>query len=150
MAYQLSFVMFKPGTVQRRIIGELVSRLERKGLDLRAMKLMHISQERAAEHYAEHKGKSFFTDLIAYVTSGPVVAMVIGGEEAISRVRLLAGATKVEESLPGTIRGDYGAVTTKNIIHASDSPASAEREIRLFFEATEIVTWTDGNTDWIR
>jgi nucleoside-diphosphate kinase len=111
--------------------------------------LMKISRDLAETHYAEHQGKPFFGDLVEYITSGPVVAMVISGEEAIRRVRLLAGATKVEDALPGTIRGDFAAVTTKNIIHASDSPESSEREIGLFFAPEEIVEYTDPNEAWI-
>ncbi len=143
-----SFIMLKPGVLQRRIIGEVITRLERKGLKLVAMKLMAIPMETAQRHYAEHDGKPFFRDLISYITSGPVLAMVIEGEEAISRIRLLAGATKVEQAQPGTIRGDYAGVTTKNIIHASDSPESAAREIALFFSQEEILHWDDGNAGW--
>lgn len=150
MSYEKTYVMLKPGVLQRRLVGEILTRIERKGLDLVALKLMRIDTDLAQRHYGEHEGKPFFNGLIEYITSGPVIAMVIGGEGAIARVRMLAGATKVEESQPGTIRGDYGAVTTKNIIHASDSPQSAEREIALFFGADQLVDWTDPNADWIR
>jgi nucleoside-diphosphate kinase len=140
--------MLKPGVLQRRIAGEIVRRIERKGLKIIGLKTMQIPRERAERHYAEHQGKPFFGDLISYITSGPVVAMVVAGESSISRVRLLAGATKVEEALPGTIRGDFAAVTTKNIIHASDSPESSSREIELFFRDDEIIDWPDPNEDW--
>lgn len=148
MAYEKTYVMLKPGVLQRRLVGTIIERIEEKGLKLIGLKLMTITQNVAEEHYAEHKGKPFFNDLISYITSGPVVAMVIAGEDAISRVRLLAGATKVEEAQPGTIRGDFAAVTTKNIVHASDSTASAEREIGLFFDSQQITDWEDPNAEW--
>lgn len=148
MAYEKTYVMLKPGVLQRRIAGEILGRIERKGLKIIGLKTMGIPRETAENHYAEHQGKPFFGDLISYITSGPVVAMVVAGESAISRVRLLAGATKVEEALPGTIRGDFAAVTTKNIIHASDSPESANREIGLFFRDDEISDWSDLNEEW--
>lgn len=143
-----TYVMLKPGVIQRRLVGEILSRIEKKGLNLVAMKLMSISEATAQKHYAEHEGKPFFESLISYITSGPVLAMVIEGEAAVSRVRLLAGATKVEEALPGTIRGDFAGVTTKNIIHASDSSESSSREIDLFFTDAEIYSWTDPNGNW--
>lgn len=148
MAYEKTYVMLKPGVLQRRVVGEILQRVERKGLNIVGLKMMQIPRQRAETHYAEHEGKPFFEDLIAYITSGPVIAFVIAGEDAISRVRLLAGATKVEQAQPGTIRGDYAAVTTKNIIHASDSPESAEREIGMFFETDEITEWNDLNAEW--
>lgn len=148
MAYEKTYVMLKPGVLQRRITGEILSRIERKGLKVIGLKMIQIPQAIAEKHYGEHSGKPFFNDLISYITSGPVVAMVVAGESAISRVRLLAGATKVEEALPGTIRGDYAAVTTKNIIHASDSTESAEREIGLFFQKDDVLDWTDSNEEW--
>jgi len=148
MSIENSFVMLKPGVLQRRLAGEIIARLEAKGLQLVAMKLMKIDESLARRHYAEHEGKGFFADLIGYITSGPVLAMVVRGENAISMIRILAGATKVENAQPGTIRGDFAAVTTKNIIHASDSPESATREIDLFFAADEIITYDDPNADW--
>ncbi len=144
-----TFVMLKPGVLQRRIAGHVISRLEQKGLRVIAMKLMSIEEGLAREHYAEHKERDFFPDLISYITSGPVVAMVVAGDGAISRVRTLAGATKVEDARPGTIRGDFAAVTRQNIIHASDSPASSEREVALFFASKEIHDWEDPNGGWI-
>lgn len=143
-----TYVMLKPGVLQRRLVGEIIGRLEQKGLMLMGMKMMQIPVALAKQHYAEHDGKPFFDDLIGYITSGPVVAMVIAGEDAIARVRKLAGATKVEAAEPGTIRGDFAAVTTKNIIHASDSPESAEREIGLFFGSDAVVEWQDPNAAW--
>lgn len=149
MAIERTYVMLKPGVIQRRLVGEVLQRLEAKGLQVIGLKLMMIPQSVAETHYGEHKGKSFFGDLIGYITSGPVVAMVVSGESAISRVRLLAGATKAEEALPGTIRGDFAAATTKNIIHASDAPESAAREIGIFFKEEEIIPWEDPAQDWI-
>jgi len=140
--------MLKPGVLQRRIVGEIITRLERKGLRILAMKLMKIPRDLAEDHYGEHREKPFFGDLVGYITSAPVIAMVLEGEEAISRVRLLCGATKVDQALPGTIRGDYATQTQLNIIHASDSPESAARETGLFFEESDIIDYEDGNADW--
>jgi len=140
--------MFKPGVLQRRIVGEILSRIERKGLKIIGLKLMEIPRDLAEEHYGEHKEKPFFGDLVGYITSAPVVAMVLEGEEAIKRVRMLCGATKIDDALPGTIRGDYATQTQLNIIHASDSPESAEREIGLFFADSEVKTYEDGNAGW--
>ena len=148
MSYEKTYVMLKPGVLQRRLVGEIIARVEAKSLKLIGLKLIHISRDLAETHYGEHKGKPFYDGLITYITSGPVVAMVVAGETAIGHVRTLAGATKVEEALPGTIRGDFAAVTSKNIIHASDSPESAEREIGLFFKDEEIIDYEDGNAEW--
>lgn len=142
------FVMLKPGVVNRRIVGEIISRLEKKGLSLIGMKMMNISEDLASRHYAEHKEKSFFKDLTGYITSGPVVAMVWQADNCIQLVRKLVGATKVEESMPGTIRGDYSLHTPHNVIHASDSDESATREINLFFNEDEIIDWHDENAKW--
>jgi len=144
-----TFVMLKPGVLQRRIAGELITRLERKGLHLIAMKLMRIPKELAQEHYGEHKGKDFYPDLVEYTTSAPVIAMVLEGDEAVMIVRKMAGSTRVENAEPGTIRGDYAFHTWRNIIHASDSTDSAQREIKLFFHHTEIIEYGDGNIGWI-
>jgi len=149
MAIERTFTMLKPGVLSRRITGEILSRIERKGFDIIAAKLMRIPRVLAETHYGEHRGKPFFRDLIEYITSGPVLAMVLEGDSAISILRKLCGSTKAEEAAPGTIRGDYAMHTGLNIIHASDSKESAEREIRLFFHAEEILDWQDGNDDWI-
>ena len=148
MAIQRTFAMLKPGVLQRRIVGDVIARFEKKGLNIVALKVMNIPPLMAATHYAEHKGKSFYDELISYITSGPVVAMVIEGDDAIQLVRRLCGPTAVCESLPGTIRGDYCMHTGLNIIHSSDSPESAERELKLFFQPNEIVSWVDGNKSW--
>ncbi len=148
MAIQRTFAMLKPGVLQRRIVGEVISRFERKGLNLIGMKIMTIPALVATAHYAEHKGQSYYEPLIKYIISGPVIAMVIEGEEAISLVRRICGPTAVTESLPGTIRGDFCHRTRYNIIHSSDSPESAARELQLFFHPNEIVSWEDGNAEW--
>jgi nucleoside-diphosphate kinase len=149
MAVERTFSMLKPGVAQRRLAGEIIARIERKGLNVVAIKMMTIPKSLAEAHYAEHREKSFFGELLSFITSGPVVAMVIEGEGAIAQVRRLCGATKVEDAQPGTIRGDYAMHTGLNVIHASDSGASAEREIGLFFDKSEICAWTDGNDGWI-
>jgi len=123
-------------------------RIERKGLKLVALKLMNIDRKLAETHYAEHAGKDFHDKLVTYTISAPVVAMVLEGADAISKLRRLCGPTNVQEALPGTIRGDLCFNTRLNIIHASDSPASAEREISLFFRENELITWEDGNDVW--
>ena len=143
------FAMLKPGVLNRRIAGEVINRLERKGLKLVGLKMMQISPELAAKHYAEHKEKPFFGDLCSYITSAPVVAMVWEGDDCVTLVRKVVGATKPSEALPGTIRGDFCAHTNYNVIHASDSDVSADREIGLFFSEDEIFDWKDNNAEWI-
>jgi nucleoside-diphosphate kinase len=149
MAEERTFTMLKPGVIQRRIAGDILSRFERKGFEIIAMKLMKIPRRIAETHYAEHAGKPFFGRLVEYITSGPVIAMVLEGDNAILMLRKLCGPTKAEDAAPGTIRGDYAMHTAMNIIHASDSVESAEREIGLFFRPEEIITYEDGNDDWI-
>ena len=142
--------MCKPGVLNRRLVGHVITRLESKGLKLVALKLMNISPELAAKHYAEHAGKSFYNDLVSYITSAPVVAMVwqLENEDCVQLVRKVVGATKPSEALPGTIRGDFCSHTNHNIIHASDSDESAEREINLFFKPEEIIDWKDESAIW--
>jgi nucleoside-diphosphate kinase len=146
---QKTFLMVKPDGVQRSIIGEVISRFEKKGFQLVGAKLMHISQELAETHYGEHKEKPFFGELVKFITSGPVFAMVWEGENVISVSRQMVGKTNPQEALPGTIRGDYGLIVDKNIIHGSDSPESAEREISLFFESEELTFYKKDADDWI-
>lgn len=141
--------MLKPGVLNRRIVGEVINRLERKGLKLVGLKMMQISSELAQKHYAEHKEKPFFGDLCSYITSAPVVAMVWEGDDCVTLVRKVVGATKPSEALPGTIRGDFCAHTNYNVIHASDSDESAAREINLFFKNEEIFDWKDNLSEWI-
>lgn len=143
-----TFVMLKPGVLPRRIAGEVISRFERKGLNIIALKLLRMDSALVETHYAEHKGRDFYGKLVEYTLSGPVIAMILEGEEAVTVVRRLAGPTSLNEALPGTIRGDYAARTRLNIVHASDSPASAARETALFFKSEEIHEWQDGNGEW--
>jgi nucleoside-diphosphate kinase len=149
MNLERTFIMLKPGVLQRRLVGEVVGRFERKGLNLIAMKLMNIDRTLAERHYQEHVDKPFFASLVDYITSGPVIAMVWEGESAISTVRTLAGATNPQNAAPGTIRGDLALVTQNNVVHASDSPDSSAREMSLFFEDTEILPFVDGNAEWL-
>ena len=126
-------VICKPDAVERRLVGEIVSRLERKGLRITAMRMETISKETAGQHYGEHQGKPFYDDLVAFITRGPAVLMVVEGPEAFSVVRTLMGATNPRQAAPGTIRGDLAIELTENLVHGSDSPESAAREIGLFF-----------------
>ena len=137
------FSMLKPGVLNRRLVGEVLSRFEKKGLKIVGLKLMQITPELAQKHYAEHKEKPFFGELVSYITSGPVVAFVLQGDDCVTLVRKMSGATKPSEANPGTIRGDYCMHTNYNIVHASDSDESAEREINLFFKPEELFDWDD-------
>ena len=130
---QNTFIMIKPDGVARGLVGDVIGRFEDKGLELVRMRMLTIDEDLAGRHYAEHTDKPFFGDLVAFITSGPVVAMEWQGESAVSVARTLMGATDPLEAPPGTIRGDYGLVITENIVHGSDSPESAERELGLFF-----------------
>jgi nucleoside-diphosphate kinase len=133
MDMQHTYVMVKPDGVRRQLVGEVISRLERKGLTLEQMRMLTIDEDLAGRHYGEHAEKAFFGELVAFITSGPVVAMEWSGPDAVSIVRTLMGPTNPAEAPPGTLRGDLGTVITENIVHGSDSPESAEREIQLFF-----------------
>ncbi|MGN8647074.1 nucleoside-diphosphate kinase [Gracilibacillus sp. HCP3S3_G5_1] len=144
-----TFIMIKPDAVQRNLIGEIIARFERKGFKLVAAKLMTISETLAKQHYAEHDGKSFFNDLVSFITSGPVFAMVWQGENVIATSRKMMGKTNPQEAETGTIRGDYGMVTHRNIIHGSDSPESAAREINLFFNKEEIQSYEKNVDKWL-
>lgn len=138
---ETSFLMLKPDAVKRKLAGKIITRLEEKGLKIVAAKMLVITEDLAQEHYGEHSEKPFFKDLVDYITSGPVLAMVIEGSECISLIRKMVGATNPKEADLGTIRGDYAIDTGRNIIHASDSPVSAEREIALFFKEDEICSY---------
>lgn len=144
-----TFLMVKPDGVQRNLIGEIVSRLEKKGFRLVGGKLMNISNELAEEHYGEHKERPFFGELVDFITSGPVFAMVWEGENVIATARQMMGATNPKDAAPGTIRGDFGVTVGKNIIHGSDSPESAVREIGLFFKEEEQVQYEKLMNQWI-
>lgn len=128
-----TLVLVKPDGVRKHICGQIIARFERKGLSLKAIKLIQVPEELAKKHYAEHEGKGFFNDLIAFITSGPVLAMVIEGENAVDAVRQINGATDPLKAVPGSIRGDFATSIDENVVHASDAPETAAREIALWF-----------------
>ncbi|MCX8046399.1 MAG: nucleoside-diphosphate kinase [Anoxybacillus gonensis] len=144
-----TFLMVKPDGVQRGVIGDIVARFERKGFQLVGAKLMQVSRELAEQHYAEHKERPFFGELVEFITSGPVFAMVWEGENVIATARQMMGKTNPQEALPGTIRGDFGLTVGKNIIHGSDSKESAAREIQLFFKEEELVSYNKLMNEWV-
>ena len=139
-----TLVLVKGDGVRRRLVGEIIRRIEGKGLDIHALQLMDVSRELAEEHYAEHRDKPFFEELVEFITATPVVAMRVRGEGAIKVMRNLMGATNPAEAAPGTIRGDLALTTTQNMIHGSDSPESAAREIALIFPSLDPRLVTDG------
>lgn len=149
MAKERTFVMLKPDAIQRRLVGEIISRFERRGLKLVGMKMVWMSCDRAEELYAMHSGKPFFDALIAFVTSSPVIVMVWEGENAVAAVRQLIGATKPSEADVGSVRGDFGLSVTLNLIHGADSPQSAEREMSLFFSEEEVFNYEMCDETWI-
>ena len=144
-----TFLMVKPDGVQRNLIGEIVARFEKKGFQLVGAKLMSIPAELAEEHYGQHKERPFFGELVDFITSGPVFAMVWQGENVISTARQMMGATNPKDAAQGTIRGDFGLTVGKNVIHGSDSATSAEREIGLFFKDTGVVEYKKPVDEWI-
>ncbi|NGP56930.1 nucleoside-diphosphate kinase [Paenibacillus thiaminolyticus] len=144
-----TFIMVKPDGVQRGLIGEIVSRFERKGWKLVSGKLMMITREQAEHHYAEHAEKPFFGELVDFITSGPVFAMIWEGDEIISLSRLMIGKTKVGEAQPGTIRGDYASHTPLNLVHGSDSQESAAREIANLFADNDIISYDRALESWV-
>ncbi len=144
-----TLVLVKPDGVQRGLIGEIISRLERRGLKIVGMKLMQVSGELANRHYGEHEGKPFFAGLVGFITSGPIVAMAIEGNNVVGLVRTTVGATNPAASAPGTIRGDLGVDIGRNLIHGSDSDESAKRELSLFFTEGEFVDYSRDTDPWI-
>ncbi|WP_342387028.1 nucleoside-diphosphate kinase [Salinicoccus bachuensis] len=144
-----TFLMIKPDGVQRNLVGTIVERLENKGFKLAGAKLMQVSEDLAKTHYQEHQDKPFFGELVDFITSGPVFAMVLEGENVIETARLVVGSTNPQQAAPGTIRGDFGLTVGKNIIHGSDSTESAEREISLFFDDSEVLDYSLSNSAWI-
>ncbi|MFD1588795.1 nucleoside-diphosphate kinase [Halorientalis brevis] len=146
-----TFVMAKPDAVQRGLVGTIISRLEERGLKLAGAKFMQIDEELANQHYAEHQDKPFFDELVAFITSGPVMAMVWEGADATRQVRQMMGATDPKEAQPGTIRGDFGLDLGQNIIHGSDheDPGANEREIDLFFDEEELVDYERSDEPWV-
>lgn len=143
-----SFVILKPDAVQRGLIGEIVARFERHGFKIVAMKMMQVSDDLARRHYAEHVGKGFFDGLIRYITSAPVVAMVVEGKGTVELVRNMVGKTKPVEALPGTIRGDYGIDVGRNLVHASDKLETAAREIEMWF-GKDLIEWQRCTDPWV-
>jgi len=135
MADQKTFVLLKPDAVQRGLVGEIIARFEAKGFVIDELKQMTVSRELAETHYGEHKGKPFYEDLVGFITGGPSVAICLRGPEAVGVVRKMMGATRFTDAEPGTIRGDFAHDLTANLVHGSDSPESAERELKLFFGA---------------
>ncbi len=133
MPVETTLVLVKPDGVRRGLCGEVVARLERRGYELRGARLVRVTRQVAREHYAEHRAKPFFSDLVEFITSGPVLALAVRGEDAIAGVRSLMGATTPKDAAPGTIRGDLATLLQENVVHGSDSRASARRELRLFF-----------------
>jgi nucleoside-diphosphate kinase len=148
MADQRTLTFVKPDGVQRRLVGEIIGRFERRGLKILGIKMMRVSRELAERHYGEHKGKKFYDGLVSFVTSGPIVALCVEGNEAISVVRAMMGKTFSYESAPGTIRGDFGVSKSFNLIHGSDSPEAAAREIELYFKPDELVSYEMPDAKW--
>ncbi len=144
-----SLIILKPDAVQRGLVSTILGRLEQRGLRFAGLKMMHVTQELARKHYAEHEGKPFFAGLIEYITSGPVVVIVVTGKNVIETVRTMVGATNPVKAAPGTIRGDFGLEIGRNLIHASDSPESGERETSIFFASNELVTMERSVDRWI-
>lgn len=144
-----TLVIIKPDGVQRGLIGEITHRLERRGLKIVGLKLMTISSELAQKHYGIHQGKPFYEGLVQYITSGPVVVMALEGKKAIETVRNTVGATNPANAAPGTIRADLAVEIGRNLIHASDSPESAENEVKLFFGDEALASWERASDKWI-
>ncbi len=145
-----TFVMVKPDGVGRRLVGECIRRIERRGLKLVGLKMQVLTEAKAKAHYAEHEGKPFFAGLIDFITSAPTVQMVWEGKDAVAQVRKMNGATNCLKADVGTIRGDFGLNGSTNIIHASDAPATAEREIALYFSAEELLSYSMPDEAWLQ
>ncbi len=143
-----TFAMIKPGVLQRRIAGEIITRLERKGFQIVAMKMIRVTTDMARDHYKEHIGKDYYPGLESYITKGPVIVMVLQGIDAVKILRQLVGPTYSPDAPAGTIRGDYG-YSMRNIIHASDSVENAASEMKVYFNDNEILTYNDNNREWI-
>ena len=147
---ETTLVLLKPDAVQRGLVGTITARLESTGLKIVGMKLMRVSNDLAERHYAEHVGKPFFEGLVSFITSGPIVAMALEGDGAISIVRKTMGATNPADSAPGSIRGDYATDIGRNLVHGSDSAESAARELTLFFDDSELLDYSRSTDAWIR
>ena len=149
MANERTLVLCKPDAVQRGYVGQVISRFERKGLKIAGMKMLHVDEVLANRHYQEHLEKAFYPGLRDFITSSPVIALAIEGDNAVEIVRTLMGTTNPQNAAPGTIRGDFGINLTKNLVHGSDSPASAEREIGLFFDENELHDYEMTVKEWL-
>lgn len=149
MSWERTLVLVKPDGVQRGLIGEVIRRIEARGLQLVALKLLQIDADLARRHYAEHAGKPFFDGLVRFITSAPVAAMVWQGPDAVGLVRAAMGATDPKNAAPGTIRGDLAVSIAANVVHGSDSPARGAEEIALFFDAREVLDWSPALGDWV-
>jgi nucleoside-diphosphate kinase len=149
VSLQQTLVIVKPDGVQRGLAGKILARFEERGMKLVAMKMLQVSRELAEQHYAVHKGKFFYEDLVSYISSSPVVVMVIEGHEVIGAVRKMVGATKPWEADPGSIRGTYAMMGLRNLIHASDAPETAKSEIALWFKPEELVSYTREIDRWV-
>lgn len=145
-----TLILVKPDGVHRGLVGQIISRFEQRGLKLIAMKFVQMTSELAAKHYEVHVGKPFYEGLVSYIVSGPVVAMVWEGEQAIDAARSTMGPTRPVDAAPGTIRGDFGMEVGRNLVHGSDSPENATKEISLFFEPSELVSWQRDTDKWIK
>ncbi len=145
-----TLILVKPDGVQRGLIGSIVARFEQRGLKLIGMKFLQMSEELAARHYAVHEGKPFYESLVTYIVSGPIVAMVWEGKNAVAAARMTMGITNPAEAAPGTIRGDFGMEIGRNLVHGSDSPENASKEVALFFGPEELVDWRRDSDTWIR
>ena len=144
-----SLILLKPDAIQRGLVGEILSRLEARGLKFVAMRMMHVSEDLARRHYAEHNGKPFFDGLVTYITSSPIIALVVEGGNAVQVARTTIGATNPLDASPGSIRGDLAVAIGRNLVHGSDSAASATREIDLFFQPGEIASYPRGVDTWV-
>jgi nucleoside-diphosphate kinase len=144
-----TLVLLKPDCIHRRLVGAIVQRFEQKGLRLAGMKLLQVSRSLAEKHYAVHKGKAFYESLLQFITSGPTLALVLEGREAVAVVRNLIGATDGAKAAPGTIRGDFALSVQNNLIHGSDSPENAAAEVALWFKPEELVSYQPVDSSWI-
>lgn len=149
MAIERTLILCKPDAVSRGLVGEITARIERRGYIISAMKLMQLDGERARRHYGEHAGKAFFDGLVAFITSGPLVAIAVEGEGAIEGCRQLIGATNPLAAAPGSIRADFAQTIGRNLVHGSDAPASADRELKIFFEDRDFVSRRHDLERWI-
>jgi nucleoside-diphosphate kinase len=144
-----TLILIKPDAVQRGLAGDIISRFERRGLKFVAMKLMRVDEALARRHYAEHEGKPFLEGLVSFITSSPIVAAVLEGPNAVEASRAIMGTTDPQKAEIGTVRGDFGLFVQNNLVHGSDSPESAKREIALFFDEREIIAWDRSTDSWV-